>query len=155
VLQQTLNRSDLTFLTSCGETVNFFDKTVIFGCFFRKRSLHPTRPFHKVPIVVVEARDRMESTMFSIVPPHRTSPLQVDDWELEADFEKIEQQWKPLGMVLDSEPWFVARIPEISGWSSGEQAGHAVLVLQLIATRVLRVLGEPELAAEILERETS
>lgn len=70
-------------------------------------------------------------------------PWQVGDWDLTADFQKIEQQWPPLRRVLEDPGLFEASDAEVSGWSCGEHAGHSLLVARLMAERIEGNLAEP------------
>jgi hypothetical protein len=73
-----------------------------------------------------------------------TPPWQVDAWDLSADLEKIRQQWTPLREILGDGALYALRLPAVSGWSCGEQAGHIVLVAQAMAGAIEGNLADPE-----------
>lgn len=73
-----------------------------------------------------------------------TLPTEMDEWELESDFAKIAQQWKALEEILGSEDYFAVEAGEVSKWSCGLQAGHSVLVMNMIAKGIEECLDDPE-----------
>lgn len=68
----------------------------------------------------------------------------VDPRNLGSDFAKIEQQWATLREILDDAALFQLRNTAVSGWSCGEQAGHAVLVAHSMARVIESNLAHPD-----------
>ena len=90
-----------------------------------------------------------------------TPPWLTDPWDLGADLAKIEQQWASIARILEDDELAARRDPEISDWSCGEQAAHALLIAATMAERIEGNLAEPhrhdeeqtqELALHVLKR---
>lgn len=77
-----------------------------------------------------------------------TLPTELDEWDLEKDFAKIAQQWDALEEVLRSDEYFRVRVEDVSQWSCGLQAGHSVLVMNMIAKGIEEGLADPTRNAE-------
>jgi hypothetical protein len=73
-----------------------------------------------------------------------SAPWQVDDWDLHSDLAKIGQQWASIRRVLEDAAMFDRREPEVSHWSCGQHAAHAVMVAQTIADRIEGNLADPD-----------
>ena len=77
-----------------------------------------------------------------------TPPVQVDQWDLEKDFAKINQQWASVFAVLENEKYFDIGSDDVSAWSCGQQAGHIALVMESIADGIQENLADPNRNAE-------
>jgi len=73
-----------------------------------------------------------------------SAPWHVDEWELLSDLAKIEQQWASIRENLADPALFDRSDPDVSEWSCGQQAGHAVMVAQTIADRIEGNLADPD-----------
>jgi hypothetical protein len=71
-------------------------------------------------------------------------PWQVGEWELGQDLAKIEEQWVSIEEILRDAARFDRRVPDVSAWSAGQHAGHAILVAETIADRIEGNLAEPD-----------
>ncbi len=89
-----------------------------------------------------------------------TPVWQVDEWNLTASLDKIEQQWAAVREILEQESLFAMRDDNVSGWNCGEHAGHIALATHGTARDIADNLREPqrnteggwtEYTAEILE----
>jgi len=75
-------------------------------------------------------------------------PWQIGEWDLQEDFAKIDEQWALLEAALADPDLFDRADSELSGWSCGQHAAHAVMVAQTIADRIEGNLAEPTRKAE-------
>lgn len=71
-------------------------------------------------------------------------PWQVGEWELVQDLAQIEEQWASIEEILRDGQRFDRLAPDVSAWSSGQHAGHAILVARTIADHVEGNLAEPD-----------
>lgn len=77
-----------------------------------------------------------------------TPPTVVDEWQLDKDFAKIDQQWASLESVLKNDDYFAIKSEDVSAWSCGQQAGHVALVLNLTADSIKNMLANPDQNAD-------
>lgn len=72
-----------------------------------------------------------------------TPPTVVGEWDLDADFAKVFQQFDSIEAALTNEDYYNIKDEKVSKWGCGMQAGHSALVLQTIAREIGRNLEDP------------
>jgi hypothetical protein len=73
-----------------------------------------------------------------------TPVWQVGSWDLEADLDKVVQQWDYVREVLEDPQLYELRNSDVSGWSCGEHAGHIAMVTHWVAAGIEQNLLEPQ-----------
>jgi len=73
-----------------------------------------------------------------------TAPWHVGPWDLRCDLDKVREQWTPVREVLRDPALYELRVPAVSAWGCGEQAGHLLLAAQSMAAAIEGNLREPE-----------
>jgi hypothetical protein len=72
-----------------------------------------------------------------------TPPWQVGPWDLRPDLDKVREQWIPVREILRDPALYDLRMPSVSAWSCGEQAGHILLAARLMAVTIADNLSDP------------
>jgi len=73
-----------------------------------------------------------------------TPPWQVGPWDLRSDLDKVRGQWTPVAEVLRDPALYALRVPSMSAWRCGEQAGHILLAARAMAATIIDSLSDPE-----------